>query len=112
MAKVTFPVTSFSTFQTLGKGITLRNRKEGFTVSKTSRPRLVSSEAEELIDETSEAKIGEWQGLTEGQKQDWHDLGEESFVDGMTAFMREGFKSSLQSLYGYARYGQNVYIKG
>jgi len=112
MAKVTIPSDTFSTFQTLGKSVCLRQRKEGFTVSKVSRPRFVSLESEELIKDQAEATLGEWRGLTDGQKQDWQELAEEGYQDGIDLFMREGWKAGLQSIYGYARYGQNVYMKG
>jgi len=112
MAKVTVPSDTLATFQTIGKSICLRNRKEGYTVSKVSRPRFVSLESEELVFDQAKATLGEWRGLTDGQRQEWQELGLVGYMDGIDLFMREGWKAGLQSIYGYARYGQNVYMKG
>lgn len=112
MAKVTVPSDTLATFQTIGKSITVRDRKEGYTVSKTGRPTFVSAESEELIKEQAEATFEAWRGLSQQERDDWQELAEEGYEDGIDLFMREGFKAGLQSVCGYARCGQNVCVAG
>ena len=112
MAKVTTPSDTFKSFQTVGRGITLRLTRSGYAVSKSPKPVFTSAQAQELIDDNFQARLKEWQELSEGQKQEWKTLGLQSVQSGFSLFIQEGWKSFLQGIYGVARYGQNVYMKG
>lgn len=110
MAKVTTPSDTLINFQTLGKSVTLRERKEGSVVSGLGKVISRSSGSQSFVDEINEAYDEEWEGLTPSEKQAYEDLGEDSFQTGYSLFKSESFKSSTQSVCGYAKCGQNVCV--
>jgi len=110
MVKVVSPNAPLSLFQTTGNALILRERKEGFTVSKSFVSRNQPEESQEIVRLVGEARRGEWEGLSGPARTAWDTLALENYQTGFQLFMQEGWKRYLQSIYGYARYNQQVYL--
>ena len=110
MVKVVSPDEPISIFQTTGGAIVLRERKEGCTVSKNFVNRAQPATSQAIVRIVGEARANEWRDLAPGDKTAWEELAADNFQTGFQLFMQEGWKRYLQSIYGFARYDQQVYM--
>lgn len=110
MAKVVDPDESFKLYQSKANSLVLRNRKEGYTVSKIGKPTNVPQASRTIIEAIRDAKNKQWRELTDEQRLAWSNLAVDNQQTGYQLFFQEGWKQQLNSRYGYARYGQNVYL--
>lgn len=112
MAKVTEPSDTLALYRTVGRAFTCRYRKLKNFVSKTFVVAKRTDDSQTLVENTAQAYIDEYRTLSPSEKQALNELAEESFTTGFDLWMKESFRSSLQSVCGYARCGQNVCVAG
>lgn len=110
MVKVVEPDEPISLYQTTGGIIILRSRKEGYTVSKNFVNRNQPETAQAIARYVGEARHGEWLALSAEEREAWGILAEDNYQTGWQLFVQEGWKRYLQSIYGFARYNQQVYM--
>jgi len=95
MVKVADPFTDFLNVITMGKKITLVDRREGYHVRKWIFARIFDPDFAWVTQVVTTLGLEEWTALPEEKKEIWNNLYETYFATGISLFVEEIKKGSF-----------------